>query len=253
VSCEETQALAHAYADGELDAARSLEVERHAGSCAACAEAVRSVRELRSAIRGAELYALAPAGVERRVRRALRQASGAGKRRGSAPWAALWRQPGLAVAFALAAALSWTVGRLSVRPAAGDAAAQQVVSSHIRSLMPGHLTDVLSSDQHTVKPWFSGKVDFSPAVKDLSAQGFSLAGGRLDYVDGRPAAALVYRRRQHVINLFVWPEAGRPDSGPRALAAQGYNLVQWTRSGMAYWAASDLNAAELQELARLVP
>ncbi len=134
------------------------------------------------------------------------------------------------------------------RSSATEALAQQVVSDHIRSLMANHLTDVTSSDQHTVKPWFSGKIDFSPVVKDMVARGFPLTGGRLDYVDGHPVAALLYSRHKHIINLFVWPTTG-PDTSFGTLTIKGYNVIYWTRSHMAYWAVSDLNPRELEEFA----
>jgi anti-sigma factor RsiW len=134
------------------------------------------------------------------------------------------------------------------RPGISGVLADQVVSSHIRSLMANHLTDVISSDQHTVKPWFSGKLDFAPVVKDLSSKGFQLVGGRLDYIADRPVAALVYKRRQHSINLFVWPSP-QADSSPHTMTIKGYDVVNWTQGHMAYWAVSDLNAAELNDFA----
>src|SRR5207245_6608598 len=162
-------------------------------------------------------------------------------------WA--WGGLSVAVAMALVVLLVWSSGLVHMRSAMDEHVLQDVIAGHVRSLLANHLTDVLSADQHTVKPWFEGHVDFAPPVPDLTAQGFPLVGGRLDYLDNRPVAALVYKRQQHVINLFVWPapsSAARPES---ALTRQGYHLVQWTTAGMIYWAIVTLHASELPTLA----
>jgi anti-sigma factor RsiW len=153
------------------------------------------------------------------------------------------------MAMAIAVLLVWSGGLVHMRSPVDEHVLQDVIAGHVRSLMVNHLTDVLSADQHTVKPWFEGHIDFAPPVPDLTTLGFPLVGGRLDYLDNRPVAALVYKRQQHEINLFVWPapsSAARPES---TVTRHGYNLVQWTTAGMTYWAVSTLNASELEAFA----
>jgi len=252
VNCDDAISLVHGYVDGELDLTNALALERHLSQCAACARRYENVRSLSSVLKNGAPYFEASPALQRRVRRALRQSSESRGLGGLMPrfsWG--W------VAAAASAAILMVVlaGGLLPRFTAGTfdtRISQEVIASHVRSLMADHLTDVLSSDQHAVKPWFAGKLDFSPPVKDLAAEGFPLVGGRLDYIERRPVAALVYRRRKHTINLFVWPEEGAP-SPPRAEnTPHGYNLINWNENGMTYWAVSDLDATELAEFAKLV-
>jgi anti-sigma factor RsiW len=147
---------------------------------------------------------------------------------------------------AMSFALAWSVGLYLALPGPAQRLQEELVASHTRALMTGHAIDVVSSDRHTVKPWFNGRLDFSPAVFDLSAQGFALTGGRLDYLEQRPVAALVYQHKAHPINLFVWP-AKAGDDAPKSASRLGYNLLHWTRGGLSYWAVSDLNSGELAQ------
>lgn len=232
-----------AYADGELDLGASLEVERHLAGCDVCTAALRSHQALRSSLAGASLYHEAPPRLGARVRAAVR------KQEKVSAFGLLpaWRWVVVTAPAVSIIVLAWALGTVSRTPSAGDLLNQEIVSAHVRSLMGTHLMDFPSSDQHTVKPSFSGRIDFSPEVKDLASKGFDLLGGRLDYVDHRPVAALIYQRRKHLINLFIWPsEAG---AGEREVdtALRGYNLIRWTGSGMRYSAVSDLNSNELRE------
>jgi len=240
MNCQESKNQLQTYLDGELDLTRSLEQEEHLSECFACSQALNSLRLLQQSLRSDSLRFQPPAGLEKRVRSALPREGGSG--------AQTFRWRWLIPAFAAAALIIVFAGYLLTRTSADDLVSSEIVSSHVRSLMTSsHLIDVPSEDPHTVKPWFDGKLDFSPPVKDLTAQGFTLIGGRLDYIGNRPVAALIYQRRKHVINLFVWP-AANADTKPVAQVRQGYNLIHWTKSGMMFWAASDLNLAELQQL-----
>jgi anti-sigma factor RsiW len=249
VTCEEVRPLVHAYVDGELDVVRSLEIKAHLSSCGACARGEASLHALRTAFSNGALYHEAPAGLERRVRAAVRDARRAEGGRSSALRHYSWG--GAAAAAVLLVAII-VRGVLPTGLPAGDLTAQEAVDDHLRSLTANHLTDVLSSNQHTVKPWFDGRLNFTPAVEDLGADGFPLVGGRLDYLDNRPVAAVVYRRRQHIINLFISPAEHAADTLPVTQVRGGYNIVHWTKSGMAYWAVSSVSAAELGKFAQLV-
>jgi anti-sigma factor RsiW len=146
----------------------------------------------------------------------------------------------------------WALAYFFTPSSPDEALIQQVVSSHIRSLMANHLVDVASTDQHTVKPRFDGKLDFAPPVIDLASKGFHLVGGRLDYLDNRPVAALVYRYQKHIINLFIWPSTSGEDTTPQMTSQQGYNVIYWKQSGMDYWAVSDVGEAQVQQFAHLI-
>ena len=156
----------------------------------------------------------------------------------------------LAASFATVALLSWNMALWTMAPASDETVSRDVVSAHVRSLMtPGRLADVASSDRHTVKPWFAGKLDFAPPVRDLASSGFPLTGGRLDYIDGRPVAALAYARRLHTVNLFVWPAPGAVDAAPVTSARGGYSLSHWTKDEMRHWAVSDASREEVEAFA----
>ena len=238
MDCRDVRNLLHPYSDGELDLVRHLQVEHHLAECASCTEQDRGLRQLRAAVASAPLYHRAPAGLRARLRP---PPAAPARRRPSARLAAT----AAGVAVLAAGVLFWRAG-----PPAEDRLAGEVVAGHVRSLQVSHLTDVASSDRHTVKPWFRGKVDFAPPVPDLSGHGYALTGGRLDYLADRPVAALVYHRRLHAINVFVWP-ADDSEGGARSLGRQGFHIRSWHRSGMAYWVISDLNAGELDEFVRL--
>jgi anti-sigma factor RsiW len=208
---------------------------------------MENLRSLSSAIQNGGLRFTAPSSLKRKVQAAIRAANPEVK-----PSFFNWRWAGSLAS----AVLVVVVGLLlsAQRPKSSEEAllVDDIVSSHVRSMMANHITDVASSDSHAVKPWFGGKLDYSPPAKDLTAQGFRLVGGRLDYLDKRPVAAVVYQRSQHFINLFVWPATNTEIKPEDQLARQGYNIIHWTRAGMTYWLVSELNLAELTECARLL-
>lgn len=245
---DEKRSLVHSYADGELDAANIRLVEHHLQSCDECRAAEQTIRSLRTALTNSAPAFRAPASLRKKIRADLRRETSAESAR-QAPRS--WLTFALGSACALLLLLGFIFSQ-SYRGTSRNAMADEVVANHVRSLLATHLVDVPSSDQHTVKPWFDGKVDFAPEVHDFATRGFSLLGGRLDYLDGKTVVALVYRRHQHPINLFISPAPGRSNSTPEAMARRGYNLIHWTRGEMSYWAVSDLNAAELRQFASYV-
>ena len=244
MSCEMSQDRIHALLDGELPSPAALEVESHLRACPSCAAAYGRLRSLRSALRSEVLTFAPPTALVERVRAATSGAPQAGGRERLSPL------------FALAAALlvGVAIGRFlpaGSRDRVQPGSAEAIVDAHVRALASGKLTEVVSSDQHTVKPWFAGRLDFSPKVRDLAAEGFPLAGGRVDRVGGRPAAALAYGRSKHVVELFVWVERV-PPPGTTTARVRGINVVRWTDEDLAYAAVSDLNESELLAFADLV-
>jgi anti-sigma factor RsiW len=236
MSCELVEQDLDAYLDRELEAESSAAVREHVRTCAACRRQLVEREALASLVRGAPYYS-APDRLRSRV---LAESARSNSRHRALTWAA-------AAVLVLSVASGMTLwGPASGR---GDAIADEVVSGHVRSLMADHLFDVQSTDQHTVKPWFLGKLDFSPPVVDLASKGFPLVGGRLDYLGGRPVAALVYQRQKHTINVFVCPPGSDPSSRDVALTVRGFNLRHWIHDGMSFWVVSDLNGAELGQFA----
>jgi mycothiol system anti-sigma-R factor len=250
VSCELTHSVLHGYLDGELDAARAAEFEHHLLSCPQCVSALEAQETLRSSIQRAGLYERAPETLRRKLKTEFAPPAAAvtairtKTRRPDMRWLA-------AAAILLAAFLAWHfVPALDGNRGQAEMASA-IVDAHLRSLQPGHLEDVISTDQHTVKPWFDGKLDFAPPVRDFVDAGFPLQGGRLDVVEGKTVAVLIYGRRKHLINVFIWPST-EPDATPRSGSRLGYSWLDWRKNGMEMWAVSDVSAPDLDALRNLI-
>jgi anti-sigma factor RsiW len=253
MNCGDSEILLNALIDGELDAGHAHDAEKHVATCSACAEMLTELRDLHDAVSAAGLKMAAPAHLRSRIEKALPLPSA----RVIAP--RKFFQPsrrtffgGFAVGTALSAALAASLVFTVVGTDQQQSIANEVVSAHIRSLQAGHLMDVETSDQHTVKPWFNGKLDVAPPVIDLTAQGFRLLGGRLDYIDGEPVASVVYQRRKHIINLFVARRLGASQATARLEAIQGYNIRNWSEAGLDFWAVSDIAPDELNEFGQMI-
>ena len=261
MNCEEAIKLMDGYLDGELDPITNQAIEQHLSECRNCDQAYKTHGSLIRAIGNATPYFKAPAALRERIQSSLRQEIAkepvrnvvedfpplfpTGQRR-TVPSVIPWNWLALAAAIIFAAIITFNLMPRLQRPGSDQFLATQLIASHARSLMANHLTDVASSDQHTVKPWLDAKLDFAPPVVDLSSEGFPLIGGRLDYLDNRAVAALVYERRKHFINLFVWPAASEAAKAPKTITRQGYQLLHWADSDFNYWAVSDVNPNDLQ-------
>ncbi|MGE5205180.1 MAG: anti-sigma factor family protein [Chlamydiota bacterium] len=249
MSCELAHSVVHGYFDGELDAVRAAEFEHHLETCAECQASLERIESLRAQVQQGDLYERASLPFREQIRQQLERVAPV-EQGPVISRLRLFLMPAFA-ALALAAGiiLAWS---LMPSRAANTRITAELIDAHVRSLQPGHLTDVQSTDQHTVKPWFDGKLDFIPPVSDYSQQGFSLLGGRLDIIDGHTAAALIYARRKHIINLFVWPDRGTQPLAGGSGSHQGYNWSTWVSHDMQFCLVSDVSAADLDELKELI-
>ena len=251
MTCDDSRPFLHAYLDGELDAPHAAEFGRHLESCTACGRALQALEVVRASMQDAQLREPLPAGFEGQIRRELDEVSEpAPSRRFGA-----WRLLAAAAVLLLVIGGSWKFAQKArdsdVTVTAADSAASELVDAHIRALQPGHLTDVTSTDQHTVKPWFDGKIAFAPPVRDLAAQDFPLVGGRLDVFQGRTVAALVYGRRKHFISVFIWPDAAQ-NAEQYAGAMNGYQWISWKQTGLRFCAVADTSRDDLAALKDLI-
>jgi anti-sigma factor RsiW len=245
--CDRAGAEVHGYFDNELDAAGAAEFERHLEQCSECVYALEDLESLRSSMSLAQLCERAPAPLRKKILAGL----GTELPVATFPSRTVWRWLAVAAAILLATYASWRVTSVGRSGSYDNALAAEIVDAHLRSLQPGHLTDVISTDQHTVKPWFDGKLDFSPPVQDFGDQGFPLQGGRIDVVHGQTVAALVYVRRKHFVNVFIWP-TDEKDRAPSSGSQQGYHWLEWRKGGMEFCAVSDAAPSALQQLQSLL-
>ncbi len=247
MDCEQTHTVLHGYLDSELDAVRAAEFERHLENCAECVAALELQESFRSTIKRAKLYAEVPDGVRRRVLDVIHPVPAVPIVRDRTSW----RWLAAAASILLLAYAAWRVLPALRSADTESIVAAQSIDAHLRSLQPGHLADVVSTDQHTVKPWFSGKLDFSPPVRDFADQDFPLQGGRLDVIQARTVAALVYGRRKHLVNVFIWPADVR-DIAAESGSQKGYQWVHWRKAGMEFCAVSDVAKTDLEQLQQLL-
>ena len=248
MNCELAHNAVHGYFDGELDAVRAAEFEKHLETCAECQASLEHIDSLRKQLQGSGFYEHASPQLRARVREGVAAITETTRVRAFARWRKFFVP---AFAAGVVALLAVAFFAIQSRRESGRLSAE-LLDAHVRSLQPGHLTDVQSTDQHTVKPWFDGKLEFIPPVTDYSPHGFPLVGGRLDVVDGRNVAALVYSRRKHVINVFVWPLRNAENPAQSIGSRQGYNWILWRRGEMQFCVISDVSAGDLQQLRTLM-
>ncbi|HLW35369.1 MAG TPA: anti-sigma factor [Chthoniobacterales bacterium] len=241
---DEIRELLQAHVDGELDVVNSREVEKHLRTCEECRQIEEQIKQLQNAIVSDRPAFRAPAHLRRNIRAGLRREAAEEKE------FSFW--PIFAASAAFAVLILGFVYFQTNRTSHEGAIVDEVIANHVRSLLATHLVDIASSDQHTVKPWFDGKIDFAPDVHDFAMSGFPLVGGRLDYLDGKTVVALVYQRNKHPINVFIVPSTESGETSPVSTMRRGYNVLSWKNREMRYWAVSDLNETELRQLAGLL-
>jgi anti-sigma factor RsiW len=256
VSCDPTRRFVPGYMDGELDLVRMIEMETHLKACSVCTQELENQQGVRAVLRRSSLAYAAPAVLLDRIQSSLRASAKADVEFRESGicwrWLPVWRWAGAVAVLALFSFSGWQLTARLRAPSTDQRIAAEVLSSHVRSLEADHLMDVISTDQHTVKPWFDAKLDFSPPAEDLANSGFPLVGGRLDYLEGREVAALIYQRRNHFINVFVWPDSNETNSIQPVKSRQGYSIMRWSRAGFQCWAVSDIGGPELAEFVQLL-
>jgi anti-sigma factor RsiW len=253
MNCQECYDYIDAYIDNELDVAATILVKQHLRDCFRCQQLLEARKAVGALLDNPQVSFEAPDSLFEKIQSVLPAARSDVKQRSGSRFVIPW----FSVPLALAATITVVLGLVFLNQggmfdrSGGKALTQEVISSHVRSLLATHLLDVPSTDQHTVKPWFNGKLKFSPPVQDFADHGFRLVGGRLDYFDGREVAALVYQRNQHVINLFIWPSESGRNTAAESFTKDGYNVSHWDRDGFEFWAVSDVNAEDLRAFAGL--
>ena len=255
MNCRECFDYIDAYIDNELDVAATIQVKQHLRACVECQQLLEARKAVQALLGNPQVSFEAPDSLLGKIQSVLPVARSDVKQRSRSRFVIPF--PRFSVPLALAATIAIMLGLVYLTQrgmfdrSRGTALAQEVISSHVRSLLATHLLDVPSTDQHTVKPWFDGKLKFAPPVHDFAEHGFRLTGGRLDYFDGREVAALVYQRRLHLINLFIWPSASGHNTAAESFTKDGYNVSHWDRDGFSFWAVSDVNAEDLRAFADL--
>jgi anti-sigma factor RsiW len=253
MNCQECHDFIDPYIDNELDVAAAILVKQHLRDCSQCQPLLESRKALRALLSNPQIQFEVPDSLRRKIQSALPAATSSARQRPGGRSVIPWFTVPLALAAAFAVVLGLVFlnqGKILDR-SRGNALVEEVVSSHVRSLLATHLLDVPSTDQHTVKPWFDGKLKFSPPVLDFTTHGFRLIGGRLDYINGREVAALVYQRNKHIINLFILPSEAGSTEAVQSFAKDGFNVLHWDRDGFEFWAVSDVNAGDLRAFADL--